>query len=993
MTEAHPRSGVQPIFLGWDGPALPRAARELAKAYADPEGLDLRDVVIVTPAARAGRRLAELLLEEAEARGVPLTPPTAVTIGRFPERLYQPTGPLADSTTSRHAYAQALRKVEPGLLKEVFPEVSSSLSGWMALAGIVEALHREVGAEGLGFWDVCRRFEQGFPYDDSSRWKVLAKVQDSYLEILKASGLRDRDRERWAAKEQGRLSSPGEIWMVGVVELPGVVRQMVGALGGHVRSLIHAPEEVRDRFDSFGCIRPEGWLRAHIPIADSNIRVVQRPRDQADAAAAVLRGFGGRCTPEDVVIGVPDPELVPFVERALAGVDVPHRFAGGTPLAQTGPISLLQALTDYVDGRPFPAFAALLRHPDLHGLVEESVKGPSGAGGGMESEVGPEDPGPHGEIWEVTGALTVVDRFQSRHLQDSAEGPLPGEDEDARRTRALIQNLDQALGLDVFDGNRAISDWMPEILEILVRVYGRGPLDRSKTSVRQIVDALNAIKGAATRLATLPGRLDAKVEAPEALAILLTELTGPELAIPPDPEDHAVELLGWLEMPLDDAPCVIVTGVNERILPEALGADPFLPGALRTNLKLPDDKARYARDAYLLTALIHSREEVHLVAGRATIKGDPLRPSRLLFADTPEVLAMRLRRYLGDEEGRTDTAEASEEEAKGPGTPADDPPGPVPDASQSLFRSPPHDPLPALDSLSRIRVTDFSAYLKDPYRYALTRIMGLGPLDDGAREMDGAVFGDLAHQVLERFGRSDEVASPEAALVEKKLGQLLDHAVQDRFGTKPVPAVRVQVEQLRARFRAFAQWQAEWVAKGWRVVSVENQPEPGVPFFVDGEPVQLRGKIDRIDHNPETGEWAIFDYKTSDKGEPPEKTHQRSRTKEWIDLQLPLYRFLLPGLTDEAGAPVVPEDAWEDVILGYILLPRELSEVGASCANWTEDELEEARQTAEQVVRDLRTSPFHYDPNTRSFRDDAFDPLLGRLELPRADDGDEEGEA
>ena len=90
-----------------------------------------------------------------------------------------------------------------------------------------------------------------------------------------------------------------------------------------------------------------------------------------------------------------------------------------------------------------------------------------------------------------------------------------------------------------------------------------------------------------------------------------------------------------------------------------------------------------------------------------------------------------------------------------------------------------------------------------------------------------------------------------------------------RFGNDPVPAVRVQVEQLRARFRAFAHWQASWIRKGWRVVSVEKQPEPGVPFEVDGQPVLLRGKIDRIDHNPETGEWAIFDYKTGRQGRDP----------------------------------------------------------------------------------------------------------------------------
>ena len=53
----------------WDGPALPRAATILAEEYAGPEGLDLRGVVVVTPGARAGRRLVELLLEQAEAHG------------------------------------------------------------------------------------------------------------------------------------------------------------------------------------------------------------------------------------------------------------------------------------------------------------------------------------------------------------------------------------------------------------------------------------------------------------------------------------------------------------------------------------------------------------------------------------------------------------------------------------------------------------------------------------------------------------------------------------------------------------------------------------------------------------------------------------------------------------------------------------------------------------------------------------------------------------
>jgi hypothetical protein len=258
--------------------------------------------------------------------------------------------------------------------------------------------------------------------------------------------------------------------------------------------------------------------------------------------------------------------------------------------------------------------------------------------------------------------------------------------------------------------------------------------------------------------------------------------------------------------------------------------------------------------------------------------------------------------------------------------------------------------------------------------------------------MDGMSFGSLAHEVLEGFGDSEEAGSADAGVVMKRLGRLLDQAVREAFGQGPVPAVRVQIEQLRTRLRRFSQWQAGWVRDGWKTVSVEVQPDSGVPFEVDGEVVLLRGKIDRIDHNPVTGEWAIFDYKTGDAGTDPEKAHRKGRgaNKEWVDLQLPLYRHLLPGVLGKDRAPVVPEGARDGVKLGYILLPRNLDKVGPAFANWSGPDLAEAEETARRVVRELRSNEFHFDSRARSFRDDPFDALLGRLELPRSGDEDED---
>ena len=44
----------------------------------------------------------------------------------------------------------------------------------------------------------------------------------------------------------------------------------------------------------------------------------------------------------------------------------------------------------------------------------------------------------------------------------------------------------------------------------------------------------------------------------------------------------AIQLLGWLELPLDDAPALIVTSFHEGVIPESVNSDLFLPNALRS---------------------------------------------------------------------------------------------------------------------------------------------------------------------------------------------------------------------------------------------------------------------------------------------------------------------------------------------------------------------------------------------------------------------------
>ena len=87
-----------------------------------------------------------------------------------------------------------------------------------------------------------------------------------------------------------------------------------------------------------------------------------------------------------------------------------------------------------------------------------------------------------------------------------------------------------------------------------------------------------------------------------------------------------IELLGWLELHLDCAPVLIVAGVNDGCIPATGGADAILPDRLRQRLGLLHDDSRYARDAYLLRAILASRPEVTIVAGRHDADDEPLTP-------------------------------------------------------------------------------------------------------------------------------------------------------------------------------------------------------------------------------------------------------------------------------------------------------------------------------------------------------------------------------
>ena len=905
---------IQRVFLGWDRPALAAAADWLAARYATGDSIDMSQVIVAVPGGRAGRRLEELLLDRGEAAGLPFAPPQTTTVGHLPEMLYLARRPFADRLTQQLAWIEALDRTDPAQLAHLVAELpaKADLAGRLALGEMLARLHRELAADDLDFRRVaeCGAALEDFP--EEARWEALAIVQDTYLRILDELELWDLQTARLYAIRNRECHTDGEVILVGTVDLNLAQRRILDQIGEQVTALVFAPESFSDGFDAHGCLAVEAWQDARLSLRDDQIEIAGGPADQAAAIVRAIAGFGGRFAADEITVGVPSEALLPYVEQSLAQCEIPARYGPGRSIARSSPYRLLAATADYLETRSFWAVAALLRHPAVADwLVSQQVRGD----------------------W-----LTEADAYQTAHLPASADGSWCGPAESypalKQADAAFSALLESRFGRFAPAAVRPLSEWGQPILDYLADVFGVRPLERDKEPDRTHWLACEAAREALAGHAGLNrlGSLQPSVCAADAIRLALRQLESQAIAPPPDP--GAVELLGWLELPWDDAPALVVCGLNDQTIPDSVNADLFLPDRIRRQLGIEDNDRRYARDLYALSVLIASRQELRVIAGRTSPEGSPLAPSRLLFACDDETVARRALDYFGER----------------PSPRVLILPGSLRPGQSHCTLQPPQ-PRPSEGEVSSMRVTEFRDYLACPYRYYLRHRLGLAAVADNSAELDAAAFGSLAHDVLADFGESELAASTDAEEIGLLLDELLSRRVFQEYGKRPLPAVHVQIAQLRHRLASLARWQADWAGQGWRIVHVEkDMAANGVVLTVDERELKLRGRIDRIDFNDATGAWAILDYKTSESGKTPEQTHQKGRA--WIDLQLPLYRHLASALKLEGP-----------IQLGYIVLPKDVARIGALIAGWSEEDLESADGAAKEVVRKVWRGEF-WPPKT-----------------------------
>ncbi|MEM1450940.1 MAG: PD-(D/E)XK nuclease family protein [Planctomycetota bacterium] len=935
---------------------------------------DLGDLLVAVPGARAGRILLARLADAVRERGWSgFFPPRVLTQGRLVDELLALDRPSADRATRTFAWERALRAAPADVVARLVARAPAPAdrAAWWPIAESLRSLHAVLAPYGLDFADVRERLggEAGAPASELRRWDALAAVQREWRSRVDALGLADPHEGRRRALDGGQVRREARVVLVGVVDMNDLLRRALRALDEAPRVLTFAPPEAADGFDALGCLVPARWAEVEVDLPLDRWHVVDTPDEQARMAVALAAREGGATHAGDLSIGVPDDEVLPFLVRRLSASGVRARDAAGALFERTAPARLLDAVRSFVESGSASDLAALVRHPDV-----ERATGDDGA------------------------SVRRLDAFRPECLPrrfDLAAARVP--DEAARRGLDLaphLRALGQLLGPLASDAPRPLAAVATDVRELLARVYDGHPAlaaappgeEKRRDSGRALATALELASDALDALAGVPPAMGGEVTPAAGIGLALrTAGALGSIASPPAGDDEpVVELLGWLELLLDDAPHLVVTGFNEARVPESTDGDPFLPDRVRTLLGIEDEARRVARDAYTTQALLASRERVDFVSGRRTRDGDPLFPSRLAFFQSSDAVVERIDHAV--EPLSFAPVEREERVAFGDVPPIDT------------------DPV-APETFS---VTSFRQYLESPLLFHLRRVRRLEPVDDRAGELDAARFGTLTHAVLEAFGKSALCDSTDAGEIRSFVLDRLRRERQKRFADEPMPALSLQLRQLELRLSSFADWQAERAAEGWRIKEVEWEPQSdatGAPrgcaeLSMPGEepPAWIRGTIDRIEQNVETGRWAVLDYKTSRVAKDPEKVHRRVTKTEvvWKDLQLPLYSFMAEPLV---GKGVVPD-------LGYVALTGDGT--GVRCrlvgppsddgvgTGWDLATVEDALERARQIVRDVRAGRVTEAKSLR-YLAPIEEELLGvglvrAPERPSEDDGEGSGD-
>jgi ATP-dependent helicase/nuclease subunit B len=886
--------------LDWNLPLLPAITQQLL-AGASGDFIDLSRDLVIVPTVQSGRRLREALALAAADRG--LFPPEIVTPDVFLGQAIK-AEPIANEESVAAAWVTVLGAIDCTQFEALFPIAPEQNTSWqLGMAQRLMQLRNDLGEEGLDFTIAAQRTDENG--HEPARWRELARLEGLYLDQLQHRALKDPKLARREAAQN--YVAPSQIKRIILAATPDPQPLPLQALERAAESIpvevwIYGPEDAQ--FDAWGRPLTEHWTQRPLDFEawGCQLQTLASSKTVATFIAETMQG----AVPESMLLGLADPTLNPIVVDALERVNIPSYDPEGQALHIGGVGRLTELLCQLCEDRSTTTIRTLLQHPDIQTWLKTTGKS--------------------------NDLLRQLDRLFENHLAPDLTTLIHFA---ARKTDPALHNA--LLQLDRLATDLVTTkNFSAALAQALQHIYSTKQIETTSQASAQWKERADAIRKLLNNTAEAE---DLFPKLPKEFSRSAFRQSLQRSRVYPDRPREAHDLLGWLELLWNDAPHLILAGLNEGIVPESIVGDAFLPETMREQLGLRTNAQRFARDAYLLEALCRRRSGAHghidILVPQAADDHTPLKPSRLLFQGTADTLLSRTRQLFRETEDSSANIEHS-----------------------AAWKLSPPAGLPMPETIS---VSAFKSYLQCPFRFFLRYILKMRPVDVETRELNPAAFGNLFHDtVAELNGRTLDHTTDQAALV-KKLHAIAEQMLKHRYGDKLSFALRLQHEALMARINAFCHQQIEDTQTNGSITILNTEEAFKIPL--DG--FTIKGRIDRIDQRGERLE--LIDYKTSNQPANPEKAHlavvakkappahlpeaaffdHEGKTYRWTDLQLPLYMLA----KQESGA--------ERPSVAYFNLGQTLEKSGIErWEGFTDSHLDSARACASAVIEQIKAGIF-----------------------------------
>jgi ATP-dependent helicase/nuclease subunit B len=187
----------------------------------------------------------------------------------------------------------------------------------------------------------------------------------------------------------------------------------------------------------------------------------------------------------------------------------------------------------------------------------------------------------------------------------------------------------------------------------------------------------------------------------------------------------------------------------------------------------------------------------------------------------------------------------------------------------------------------RYSPTAYQTLLDCPYRFFVTRVLGIRELGEADEALDKSDYGNALHRILNAF--HDSAPPPERAAALTRLQEIS----AAEFAALPAWTAAAWRSRWNKVEPAYIDAWLDWVAQGWHYQSGET--DFAVPYTVAGlGEITLHGRVDRVDAR--NGARAVIDYKTAAAQGLKKKLNAPDEA-----VQLPFYAWLC-----EAAAAYLP---------------------------------------------------------------------------------------